>query len=90
MERPENVHEFKAEYERRHPGDHFFDHETLKFFGETMSSMRLLKCKARVKELCGEEHTCFVLSTSQRIPFVGRRRKYHYFDCETLDNIIPE
>lgn len=90
MKRPADVYTLKAEYERLHPDEHFFDRETLRFFGETMSSMRVLKGTAKVKELCGEEHICFVLSTVQSVPLVGRRRKYHYFDCETLDNIIPE
>lgn len=76
-------------YYGKHPGGHFFDHDTLKFFGETMSSMRLLKDKVIVTDCMGEKHTCYVLSSLQRKHPCGPRRKYHYFDIETLEDIIP-
>jgi hypothetical protein len=38
-----SVYGLISEYQRMHPNGHFFDRDTLKFFGETVSSMRLLK-----------------------------------------------
>lgn len=38
-----SVYGLIGEYQRMHPNGHFFDRDTLKFFGETVSSMRLLK-----------------------------------------------
>lgn len=49
--------------------------------------MRLLKGTVQVTDSLGKEHTCYVLSSLQRIPMVGRKRVYHYFDVETLENI---
>lgn len=78
----------EAYYQKR-PNGHFFDEATLKFFGETMSSMRLLKHKTIVTDSMGEHHTCYVLSSLQRKHPCGPRRTYHYFDIETLDDVIP-
>lgn len=77
------VWKLKEEYQRRHPDGHFFDHDTLKFFGERESEMRVLKNKANVN---GRE--CYILSSLQRKNPLGPRRAYHYFDMETFDNIV--
>lgn len=53
-------------YKTAHPDGHFFDEKTLKFFGERRSEMRLLKGTTRIKDVCGEEHECYVLSSVQR------------------------
>ena len=34
----------------KHPDSHFFDRDTLKFFGERFSEMRLLKSKGTVTD----------------------------------------
>lgn len=75
-------------YYRKHPNGHYFDSQTLKFFGERLSEMRLLKEKARVKDVCDEYHTCYVVSSLQRKHPCGPRRKYTYFDVETLDDVM--
>lgn len=79
----------KLDHESKHPDSHFFDQKTLQFFGETMSTMRLLKKTAKVKDVMGEEHECYVLSTSQRLPSGSRRRVWHYFDINTLEQVNP-
>ena len=84
-----DAYALRSAYYRTHPNGHFFDHDTLKFFGESMSSMRLLKGKAVIKDLLGEEHTCYVLSKLSRNYPGGPRRTYAYFDVKTLDDIIP-
>ena len=71
-------------------GGHFFDEATLKFFGERISDMRVLKDTTTVKTYSGDTHTCYVLSSLQRKHPMGPRRKYSYFDTETFANIITE
>ena len=74
-------------HEAAHPDSHFFDDKTLRFFGETMSSMRLLKNHAVIKDVMGQSHECYVLSSSQKPPFGNRHRVCHYFDTETLEQV---
>ena len=75
-------------YYAKHPHGHFFDHDTLKFFGERLSEMRLLKQTETVTDVSGEKHECYVLSSLQRKHPMGPRRKYTFFDVETLDDVI--
>ena len=77
-----------CEYYTKHPNGHFFDRDTLKFFGERRSDMRLLKAKSHITDASGCEHTCYVISCIQRPgPPLTPRRVYHYFDINTLDDI---
>ena len=84
----ESVYGLISAYQSKHPNYHFFDHDTLKFFGERISEMRLLKNKETVTDFLGEKHECYVLSSLQRKAPNGPRRKYSYFDVETLDYVI--
>lgn len=79
--------EFIRTYEEKYPKSHFFSPDTLKFFGERRSEMRLLKATEKVKDISGHMHNAYVLSSMQRLT---GRRKYHYFDTETLKEIITE
>ena len=75
-------------YKNAHPDGHFFDRDTLKFFGERLSEMRLLKTRATVLDACGEAHECYVVSSVQRPgPPLRQRRMYHYFDTTTFEDI---
>lgn len=86
---PKNIHHLISRYYEAHPDGHFFDPDTLKFFGERRSEMRLLKNTAQITALSGEKHECYVVSTRQRPgPPLAARRKYHYFDVVTLDHVI--
>lgn len=82
-----DVYSLVAAYQRTHPDGHYFDRDTLKFFGESLSTMRLLKDKAAIKDWSGEKHTCYVLSKLQKKHPMGPRRVYAYFDVGTLDYI---
>ena len=82
-----DAYSLRSAHLEKHPGSHFFDSETLRFFGETMFGMRLLKGTMKKTDSLGVEHICYVLSSTQKIPMVGRKRVYHYFDVETLDDI---
>lgn len=72
----------------KHPNSHYFDRDTLKFFGERLSEMRLLKKHATIQDAVDIEHDCYVISSIQH---PGRplkpRRTYHYFDVNTLEDI---
>lgn len=83
-----SVNELIAAYKRKRPNDHYFDHDTLKCFGERISDMRLLKNRETITGLLGEKHDCYVLSSLQRENPMGPRRKYTYFDVETLDDVF--
>lgn len=75
----------KKNHETTHPEGHFFDADTLKFFGERESDMRVLKNTEIVIDYNGKEHECYVLSSYQRKYPTGARRVYHYFDTTTFD-----
>ena len=86
---PKSVDALIDRYYETHPDGHFFDRATLKFFGERRSEMRLLKGTVTVKDISGKEHECYVISSVQRPgPPLKRRRKYHYFDASTYDDVI--
>ena len=83
------VWKLQNKYYEYHPTGHYFDPDTLKFFGETLSSMRVLKETCKIKEYSGELHECYILSKLSRNYPGGARRTYAYFDVETFDDIIP-
>lgn len=82
------VYELKAMHEEKHPKSHFFDPDTLKFFGETLSTMRVLKYPAEIKDISGETHECYVLSKRSRKFDDRYYRTYAYFDTTTLEQVI--
>lgn len=84
------VGELIYEYEKYNPNGYFFDRDTLKFFGERVSEMRILKGTTLVKDYSGKEHWCYVLSTLQRNHPCGARRCYAFFDRGTYEEIIPQ
>lgn len=80
------VYQLRDEYENLHYEGHFFDHETLRFFGERWSEMKILKHHAQVTDWAGKTHECYILSSKQhKVP--GKPRVYHYFDINTLDTV---
>lgn len=83
-----SIHEFIYDHKQKHPGSHFFDAETLKFFGERLSEMRILKTISTITDGDGETRHCYCLSRLQRPPFSGPVRKYTYFDVHTLDEVL--
>lgn len=63
------------------PDSHFFSKETLRFFGERISEMRVLKGTVTI-----DGHECWMLSSRQRnAPEGVKQRRYHYFDINTLE-----
>jgi len=83
------VYMLKEKHLQNHPNSHYFDYDTLKFFGERMSEMRVLKDLCKVKDVSGEEHNAYCLSSIQhKAPNGTSKRKYAYFDSITFDHII--
>ena len=76
------------EYYGRNPDGHFFDHRTLKFFGERISEMRLLKGVWKVTDISGRLRRCYIVSSRQRKAYGEPRRKWHYFEARTLRQIF--
>ena len=84
-----DVYDLKAAYQEKHPEGHFFDIQTLKFFGERLSEMTLFDKTVNIVDYLGEKHKCHVLSTKQNWCPGGPKRIYHYFDVDTIEHIIP-
>lgn len=82
-----NIDDLIREYYIKQPNGHYFDRDTLKFFGERRSDMRLLKGTVKVTNIRGEEHEAYCISRLQRNYPGGPRRTYAYFDVNTLDDI---
>lgn len=84
------IYELMNKHLEKHPNSHFFDNDTLKFFGEALSRMRVLKGTVTIKDYCGKDHVCYVVSATRHKNWNGRCKPYihyHYFDIDTLDDI---
>ena len=69
---------------------HFFDTDTLKWFGESMSTMKVLSGTSSITDVCGKVHpSCVTLSKLSRKYPTGPRRTYAYFDTETWEQVFP-
>lgn len=77
------IYTFIDKYYENNPEGHYFDHDTLKFFGNRLSEMRVLKKTEMIK---GEE--CYCISMVERPPFGKPRRKYVYFTVDKFKPII--
>lgn len=70
---------------------HFFDPDTLKFFGERESEMKVLKDIVIITDIMGEKHDCYCLSVVRHKNAFGPckpYRFYHYFDTTTFQHVI--
>lgn len=56
-----SVHELIKKYYEHQPNGHYFDEQTLKFFGETISKMKVLRGFEMVKDCFGNIHKCYTL-----------------------------
>lgn len=83
-----DIYELKRKHLEKHPNSHYFDRDTLKFFGESLSTMHVLKGTVKVTDVCGENHTCYAISSLQRKYPGGPKRTHAYFDVDTIDRII--
>lgn len=82
------IYELVRKYTFHNPDGHYFDRDTLKFFGERLSEMRVLKKTEKVKDCMGVEHEAYVVSSVQRPPFGKPFRHYAWFDVNTFEQIL--
>lgn len=64
-------------------GGYFFSHDTLKFFGQRVSDMYILKHLGNKNG-----RTCYILSALSRKHPKGPTREYYFFDVETFEYIV--
>ena len=86
-----NIYELRNMHLAKNPDSHFFEYATLKFFGEALSRMRVLKKTEIITDVCGEKHECYVVSATRTKNWRGSCKPYthyHYFDVETLTDVI--
>ena len=76
-------------YYEHHPDGHFFDEETLAFFGEDLSESQVLEETEFVKDWNGHPHECYVYKGFQHNAPIPDWH-YAYFDVETFDSILVE
>lgn len=79
---------FIEAHKSKNPNSYYFSKNALKFFGERLSEMRVLKNTTVVKDSMGELHQCYVVSTVQHRHLNGATRHYTYFDVETLEEVL--
>lgn len=78
---------FIEAHKDKNPNSYYFSKGALKFFGEKLSEMRILKSTVVIKDLMGELHQCYVMSSVQHKYPNGATRHYTYFDVETLEEV---
>ena len=82
-----NIYSFISDYNKKHPDGHYFDKDTLKFFGERLSDMRVYKTTEIKEDYSGKKYECYVISRMQRNHPDGPKRTLAYFDVETFEVI---
>lgn len=77
-----------AAYEKAKPEGYYFSPDTLNFWGEKVSEMRLAKDLYEVIDKWDKTiHWCYRLTTYQRDPFANKKRLHVvYFDVETFED----
>jgi hypothetical protein len=84
------IYELKRKHEEHNRHSYFFSDETLKFFGERLSRMRVLKKTTRITDALGVEHDCIVVSSQRNKNAFGRCKPYSvylYFDSTTFEDV---
>lgn len=85
------IYQFKKMHETKNPDSYYFSPDTLKFYGERLSEMRVYKKTTHITDDYGREHECYVISSYQRnAPKGVNPRKLHYFDVDTLDRVLSK
>ena len=84
-----SAYALRNEYYKHNPYGHYFDAETLKFWGERFSDFSVLKEMQVIYDYRGIAHNCYVLSKITKDCRGRRVRKYDYFDSETFDRVLP-
>ena len=79
--------EIKYQYQSRDNG-YYFDRDSMKFFGDTMSNYYVPAATVEIETWSGEKHTCYELQ--RRRPVKHGLTKSAYFDVETFDVVLSK
>lgn len=79
------IYKLISEYYKHRPDEHYFDRDSLRFFGERLSEMYVLKNTTIVNG-----HECYIVSSIQRPPYGKPYRHHAYFDTKTYERILME
>lgn len=71
----------------QHPDNHFFDRDTMKFFGDSMANFGLRKVKVKNPET-KELVACYELYRKRAVKH--GLQSSHYFDARTLKTVYGE
>lgn len=82
-----SVYELKRKYQEKNPEGHFFDKETLKYWGDRLSDFTVLAKPVKVRDYRGNMCACYVL---RRKHPKGNTWQEAYFDTVTLRQIHGE
>lgn len=79
-----NIHTFKKLYNEKNPEHHFFDPETLKFFGDSLDRMKVREAKDPREGHEGEP--AYILTSRQRRPelYEGEEERTYIFTGEGI------
>jgi hypothetical protein len=78
------IAELKKNYIEK-TGGHFFERETLKYFGETMKDMHIMPHLNIVSDYKGLKHNCYTVSIKQRPQDMPPRIAIFHFDADTFE-----
>ena len=84
------IYSFKQMYKEKNPDGHWFDKDTLKFFGEKLSEMKVLNGTYKVTDWMGNECEAYCVRHKQRPPYGEPFWKETYFDVNTMENILMD
>lgn len=80
------VYELKQIYQTKKPDGHFFDKETLKHFGESLSRMKVEKGPFEHIDYRGVKHQCYKLTTKQKDLYDNPIKAVFLFDIDTMED----
>ena len=68
-------------------GSHFFDRETMQFFGDTMSNYSVSRHVVEITDSMGDTYQCYALGRKRAVK--DNNKATSYFDVETFEHILP-
>ena len=83
-----NMDQLITEYKRLRPQEHYFDRDTLAFFGESIDTMKSLGVET-IRDRLGNKVEVYVINRWQEGHPLGSRYSKAYFDTETLEDLSP-
>ena len=90
MRKINTVYDLKRAYIEHNPFDHYFDRKTLKFWGETMKTMRFSRVPVTITDVRGYKREVYRLRTYQKRHPLGPRWTTMYFDIYTFQQVFKE